>query len=89
LNLKFSNDLVSYALKTVKVEYRSITNLDFFHEDLNVFVFFEMQIPLYTASIFQSENDGEGMNVVLYFKLSEKYSKDLSEQFRENITVSY
>lgn len=48
-----------------------------------------MQIPLYTASIFQSENDGEGMNVVLYFKLSEKYSKDLSEQFRENITVSY
>jgi len=52
-------------------------------------MFFEMQIPLYTASIFQSENDGEGMNVVLYFKLSEKYSKDLSEQFRENITVSY
>lgn len=45
-----------------------------------------IQIPLYTASIFQSENDGEGMNVVLYFKLSEKYSKDLSEQFRENIT---
>jgi hypothetical protein len=47
-----------------------------------------MQIPLYPATIFQSENDGEGMNVVLYFKLSEKYSKDLSDQFRENITVS-
>lgn len=62
--------------------------MDFFHEDLDIFMFFEMQIPLYPASIFQSENDGEGMNVVLYFKLSEKYSKDLPEQFRENITVS-
>lgn len=45
-----------------------------------------IQIPLYPATIFQSENDGEGMNVVLYFKLSEKYSKDLPDQFRENIS---
>ena len=48
---------------------------------------FKMQIPLYPATIFQSENDGEGMNVVLYFKLSEKYSKDLPDQFRESISV--
>ncbi|KAL5152930.1 hypothetical protein HKD37_19G052563 [Glycine soja] len=45
-----------------------------------------IQIPLYPAAIFQSENDGEGMNVVLYFKLSEKYSKDLPDQFRESIS---
>ncbi|CAJ1946889.1 unnamed protein product [Sphenostylis stenocarpa] len=45
-----------------------------------------LQIPLYPATIFQSENDGEGMNVVLYFKLSEKYSKDLPDQFRESIS---
>ncbi|XP_061353152.1 uncharacterized protein LOC133297931 [Gastrolobium bilobum] len=45
-----------------------------------------IQIPLYPATIFQSENDGQGMNVVLYFKLSEKYSKDLPDQFRENIS---
>ncbi|TKY50331.1 hypothetical protein E2542_SST27791 [Spatholobus suberectus] len=45
-----------------------------------------IQIPLYPATIFQSENDGEGMNVVLYFKVSEKYSKDLPDQFRENIS---
>ncbi|OIW12427.1 hypothetical protein TanjilG_04176 [Lupinus angustifolius] len=45
-----------------------------------------IQIPLYPATIFQSENDGDGMNVVLYFKLSERYAKDLPDQFRENIT---
>lgn len=56
-------------------------------KDCNIFVLFEMQIPLYPATIFQSENDGEGMNVVLYFKLSEKFSKDLTDQFRESISV--
>ncbi|KAE9590394.1 hypothetical protein Lal_00028035 [Lupinus albus] len=45
-----------------------------------------IQIPLYPAAIFQGENDGDGMNVVLYFKLSERYAKDLPDQFRENIT---
>ncbi|KAK7266258.1 hypothetical protein RIF29_18900 [Crotalaria pallida] len=45
-----------------------------------------IQIPLYPATIFQSENDGDGMNVVLYFKLSERYSKDLPDQFRESIS---
>ncbi|KAJ7974477.1 Protein ENHANCED DISEASE RESISTANCE 2 [Quillaja saponaria] len=45
-----------------------------------------VQIPLYPATIFQSENDGEGMNLVLYFKLSEKYLKELPLQFQENIS---
>ncbi|CAL0321765.1 unnamed protein product [Lupinus luteus] len=44
-----------------------------------------IQIPLYPATFFQNENDGDGMNVVLYFKLSERYAKDLPYQFRENI----
>ncbi|XP_058778738.1 uncharacterized protein LOC131652798 [Vicia villosa] len=54
--------------------------------DIPSILIVNIQIPLYPATIFQSENDGEGMNVILYFKLSEKYSKDLSDQFRENIT---
>ncbi|GAV73086.1 DUF1336 domain-containing protein [Cephalotus follicularis] len=44
-----------------------------------------IQIPLYPATIFQSEYDGEGMNLVLYFKLSEGYSKVLPFHFKENI----
>ncbi|WOL19366.1 hypothetical protein Cni_G28164 [Canna indica] len=44
-----------------------------------------LQIPLYPATIFQSETDGEGMSIVLYFRLSEGYSKELPSHFLESI----
>ncbi|KAL0285506.1 UNVERIFIED_CONTAM: hypothetical protein Sangu_2776200 [Sesamum angustifolium] len=44
-----------------------------------------LQIPLYTATIFQKEYDGEGMSFVFYFKLSENDSQNLPVHFRENI----
>ncbi|KAL3525981.1 hypothetical protein ACH5RR_014353 [Cinchona calisaya] len=44
-----------------------------------------LQVPLYPATIFQNEYDGEGMSIVFYFKLSENYSKELPVQFQENI----
>ncbi|KAJ4851215.1 hypothetical protein Tsubulata_032767 [Turnera subulata] len=44
-----------------------------------------VQIPLYPAAIFQNETDGEGMNFVLYFKLSDSYAKELPSHFQESI----
>ncbi|KAF3322047.1 hypothetical protein FCM35_KLT13188 [Carex littledalei] len=44
-----------------------------------------VQVPLYPASLFQNENDGEGFNIVMYFKLSQSYSKELPSFFLENI----
>ncbi|TYG74244.1 hypothetical protein ES288_D04G167000v1 [Gossypium darwinii] len=44
-----------------------------------------VQIPLYPPALFHSEIDGEGMNFVLYFKLSNSYLKVLPPHFQENI----
>ncbi|XP_057521894.1 uncharacterized protein LOC130801945 [Amaranthus tricolor] len=44
-----------------------------------------IQIPLYPASVFSREHDGEGMSIVLYFRLSENFSKDLPRHFQENV----
>ncbi|KAL2898427.1 Protein ENHANCED DISEASE RESISTANCE 2-like [Bienertia sinuspersici] len=44
-----------------------------------------IQMPLYPASVFNREYDGEGMNIVLYYRLSESFAKDLPRQFQENV----
>ncbi|XP_023772452.1 uncharacterized protein LOC111921104 [Lactuca sativa] len=44
-----------------------------------------VQIPLYPAALFGGEIDGEGISFVLYFKLFDCYSKELSSQFQDNM----
>ncbi|XP_020092338.1 uncharacterized protein LOC109712932 isoform X2 [Ananas comosus] len=44
-----------------------------------------VQIPLYPASIFQNETDGEGISFVLYFRLAEDYAKELPSHFLDSL----
>ncbi|XP_031121401.1 uncharacterized protein LOC116024609 [Ipomoea triloba] len=44
-----------------------------------------VQIPLYPATLFQNETDGEGISFVLYFRLSDSYAKELPYHFQDGI----